>query len=110
MSDEKSRFTRVQFRVQAEVTVNGVKYTTDQIKNLSVSGCLLSINADLKAGATCMLKILISGASSELTLQAEGKIIRCDQKAVTIKFTGIDTDSLLHLHNTLVSGRFLQFA
>lgn len=102
MSDEKRRFTRVQFRVQAEITINDVKYTTDQIKNLSIGGCLLPINADLNAGSECILKILMSGASSELTLEVAGKIIRCDQGEAAIKFTGIDPDSLMHLHNIVL--------
>ncbi len=102
MSDEKRRFTRVQFRVQAEITVNDVKYTTDQIKNLGIGGCLLPIKADLNAGSECTLKILMSGASSELTLEIEGEIIRCDQEMMAIKFTGIDPDSLMHLHNIVL--------
>ncbi len=102
MSDEKRRFTRVRFRVQAEITVNETTYATDQIKDLSIGGCLLPINSDLNAGSECIVKILMSGASSELTLQVEGKIIRCDQGTVAIKFTGIDPDSLLHLQNIVL--------
>ncbi len=102
MSDEKRRFTRVQFRVQAEITANDIKYTTDQIRNLSIGGCLLPIKADFSVGSECMLKILMSGASSELTLEVEGEVIRCDQEMVAIKFTGIDPDSLLHLHNIVL--------
>jgi len=55
MSDEKHRFTGVQFRVQTEITVNDVTYTADQIKNLGIGGCLLPINEDLSAGSECML-------------------------------------------------------
>jgi len=42
------------------------------------------------------------GSGSELTLQVESKIIRCDQGTVAIKFTGIDPDTLLHLHNIIL--------
>ena len=101
MKDEKRRFTRIPFKVKAEMTVNDVLYSSEKINNLSVGGCLLPIEADVEAGTKCNLKIMLSGANSELSVQVEGKIIRCEPATVAIKFTEIDPDSLFHIQNII---------
>lgn len=101
MPDEKRRFTRVPFEVKGEMTVNDVLYYSEKINNLSVGGCLLPIEADAETGTKCHLKIMLSGANSKLSVQVEGKIIRCEPGAVAIKFTTIEPDSLFHLQNII---------
>jgi len=99
MSDEKRRFTRVPFRVMAEITVNNISYSSEEINNLSISGCLLPIEADLELGTECHLRIFLSRTNDEIIVKVEGKIIRCEAGVVAIKFTGIESDSLFHLQN-----------
>ncbi len=99
MSEEKRRFTRVPFKVSAEVKVDDTSYRTEEITNLSVGGCLLPIQADFEAGAKCHVMIRLGGTSSELTVWVEGEIIRVSPRGLAIKFTGVDVDSLHHLQN-----------
>ncbi len=99
MTDEKRRFSRVPFRVSVEMTVNDILYSSEEINNLSVGGCLLPIKMDVGTGTKCNLEILLSGKNSELSVRVEGKIIRCESGAVAIKFTEIQPDSLFHLQN-----------
>ena len=99
MPEEKRRFTRIPFRVKAEMTVNDVLYSAEEISNLSVGGCLLPIRADLEPGSVCHVRILLTGTSSELSVRVDGEVMRCDPGAIAIKFTHIDPESLLHLHN-----------
>jgi hypothetical protein len=101
MPDEKRQFTRVPFKVKAEMTVNDVLYSSEKINNLSVGGCLLPIEANAETGTRCHLKIMLSGANSKLSVQVEGKIIRCEPETVAIQFTEIDPDSLFHLQNII---------
>jgi len=101
MPDEKRRFTRVLFKVKAEMTVNDVLYSSEKINNLSVGGCLLPIEADVETGTKCRLKIMLSGANSKLSVHVGGKIIRCEPEGVAMKFTEIDPDSLFHLQNII---------
>ncbi|MBW2078282.1 MAG: PilZ domain-containing protein [Deltaproteobacteria bacterium] len=96
---EKRRFTRLPFRVKAEMTVNDVLYSAEEINNLSVGGCLLPITADLEPGSACHVRILLSGTSSELSLRVAGNVVRCDYGAIAVKFTDIDPDNLFHLQN-----------
>ncbi len=101
MSDEKRRFTRIPFRVSVEMTVEEASYAADQINNLSIGGCLLPITADLEAGADCRLSIMLTGASSELSVRINGNVVRCDPDVVAVKFTSVDPDSLYHLQNII---------
>jgi len=99
MSDDKRRFTRVPFRVEAEITVEEFSYNTEEIKNLSVGGCLLPVSAPLDVGAACHVKILLSGTSSELHIEVDAQVVRCGAGEVAVKFTGVDLDSFFHLQN-----------
>ena len=99
MPEEKRRFSRIPFRVTAEMTVNDATYTAEEISDLSVGGCLLPITADLQSGTECHLKILLTGTTEELSVHVDGEVLRCAPGTVAIKFTRIDSDSLYHLHN-----------
>lgn len=99
MSDEKRRFTRVPFKVEAEVKIGDSSYRTDEISNLSVGGCLLPISVASEATAKCHVRIWLGGTSSELIVAVEGEIVRITPESVAIRFTGVDVDSLFHLQN-----------
>jgi len=99
MSGDKRRFTRVPFRVQAEITVDEHSYNTEEIKNLSVGGCLLPVTVPLDVGAGCHVRIQFSGTSSELYIDMDAQVVRCGAGEVAVKFTGVDLDSFFHLQN-----------
>jgi hypothetical protein len=101
MTDEKRRFTRIPFKVNAEITANDILYSVKEISNLSIGGCLLQIKADLEPGTICRLKIMLSGTNNELSIKIVGEINRCFPGAVAVKFTRIDPDSLFHLQNVI---------
>ncbi len=101
MSDEKRRSTRIPLKINAELTVNDVSYSIEEISNLSVGGCQLAITKDLEPETACRVKISLSGTSDEMSIMIEGEISRCDPGAVAVKFTRIDIDSLFHLHNII---------
>ncbi|MCD4716878.1 MAG: PilZ domain-containing protein [Desulfobacterales bacterium] len=101
MSEEKRRFTRVLFRVSAEIMAHDFSCRADEILNLSVGGCLLPVKADLEPGTGCDLKIIMAGTTSELNIRVKGEIVRSGAGAVAVKFTGIDPESLFHLQNII---------
>jgi hypothetical protein len=101
MPEEKRRFTRVPFRVSAEIMANGFACRAEEILNLSVGGCLLPVKADLEPGTECHFKIMMAGTTSELCIQVKGEIMRSDAGAVAVKFTEIDAESLFHLQNII---------
>ncbi len=99
MSEEKRRFTRVPFKVEAEIQIDDTLYHTEDISNLSVGGCLLPIQGDFEVGTSCRVKISLGGTSSELNVRVEGEIARNTPEGIAVKFTGVDLDSLFHLKN-----------
>ena len=101
MSDEKRRFTRVPFSVEAEIAIGDASYRADEIKNLSVGGCLLSMPGEFEVGAPCQVRIQLSGTSSELRVEVDGEVVRSGSGEVAVKFTGVDIDSLFHLQNII---------
>ncbi len=99
MKDNQRRFLRVPFKVMADITTNEKLYYENEIINLGMGGCLLSIDEDFKAGSGCRVTIRLTGTNSELSVGVQGKIVRCDNGKAAIKFTQIDPDSLFHLKN-----------
>ncbi|RPI79758.1 MAG: PilZ domain-containing protein [Desulfobacteraceae bacterium] len=99
MATEHRRFTRIIFRVKAEVKIGTELYIAKEIKNLSIGGCLLPLDADLEPGVACQIKISLSGSTSDLSVQAEGEIVRSMPGAIAVQFTRIDPDSLYHLQS-----------
>lgn len=102
MPEEKRRFTRIPFKLKAELKANNLLYKAKKINNLSMGGCLLPIDADLDAGTPCYLKILLSGTNTRLSIQVEGQILRVSRSGVAVKFTRIGPDSLYHLQNIIL--------
>jgi len=101
MSIEKRRFSRIPFKVNAEITVDNVVYPVAEIKNLSIGGGFFPLEADIVSGANCRVKIVLNGATSELSINVAGKILRSSPESVAIQFTSIDPDSLYHLQNII---------
>ena len=101
MSEDKRRFSRIPFKVNAEITVDKVVYPVAEIKNLSIGGGFFPLDADIMSGAGCHVKIILNGASSELSINVSGQILRSSQGSVAIQFTSIDPDSLYHLQNII---------
>jgi hypothetical protein len=101
MPKEKRRFSRIMFRVAAELTIADMSFTADQIENLSVGGCLFPIPRSFPVGTACRVVIFLNGATDDPKVTIIGEIVRNDPERAGIKFTGIDPDSLFHLHNIL---------
>ncbi len=102
MAKNKRRFTRVRFKVRAEMIVNDVVYTANEIDNLAVGGCLMPVSGEMAPGDACTVKVFLIGASSELEIKMDGEIIRSGPGETAVKFTGIDPDSLYHLQNIIL--------
>jgi PilZ domain len=101
MPEEKRRFSRIVFKVAAELKVGSTILTTKTVENLSVGGCLLPVSGTFPLGNPCRVTLHLDHTPNSLKVRVSGEIIRCDPAKIGIKFTGIDPDSLFHLHNIL---------
>jgi hypothetical protein len=97
MEKEKRRFTRFPLKMSTTLNVNNHSYTTNNLSNLSIGGCLVPIDAELAPDMPCSLIICLGSPESELTIKAEGRIIRSDHGEIAVKFIGVDPESLFHL-------------
>ena len=101
MSEEKRRFSRILFKVAADMMVGATTLTTETIENLSVGGCLLPVQDTFAAGTPCRVAIRLGTAPDDIKVEIVGEILRCDSAGIGIRFTSIDPESLYHLHNIL---------
>ena len=101
MREERRRFSRISFKVSAEMTTDDAVYHVDEIVNLSMGGCLLPIKADLAQGISCRVKIFLSGTDSEVNPRIDGEVSRVEGAAVAVRFIRIDPESLIHLQNII---------
>ncbi len=101
MEQEKRRFSRITFGMDAELVADGHTYRFDHITNLSVGGCLFDLEVPLAVGTACEVLIILNDADRRHNVRAVGAVVRTTGKSVSVKFTSIDPDSLHHLQNII---------
>ena len=99
MSDDNRRFTRIPFKMNTKIVINDEDFSTDDITNLSVGGCLLPLNIEVSPGTSCQIKITLEGTTDEMAIRIEGEIVRTTPEGLAINFVRIDPESLFHLQN-----------
>ena len=99
MTEEKRKFSRIVFDVAARLTVSDVTYNLDRMTNLSVGGCLLSINDGFAVEQGCTFTILLD--RMEPGVMVYGKIVRVTDGEVSIQFTSVTPENLAHLQNII---------
>jgi hypothetical protein len=98
MGTEKRRFTRFNYKMPAELEIEGKTYRVNEISNLGMGGCLLPIRIDAKSGTPCELRINLGISGDEPVVLIGGEILRKKDNKTAIKFITIDPESLHHLH------------
>lgn len=102
MTDDNRRFSRIPFRVKAQLQIDDQTYSVSELSNLSVGGCLLPLAVDLPAGTACLLKIMLEGTTEEMSVRVEGEVVRTTPEGVALRFLRIEPDSLFHLQNIIL--------
>ncbi len=97
---EKRTDARIHFNVNGAVEYNGVKYTGN-IENLSMKGMFLRSGGAIPAGSEVRASIHLSGASSDLVVNINGRVARSSSDGTAVIFDRIDLDSYTHLKNII---------
>lgn len=97
---ERRKHTRVPFEVTATVQTGGTAIS-GTVDNLSMKGMLLATSETLPAGSPLMIRINLSGSSSELFISLRGRAIRQTEAGAAIEFVEMDLDSFTHLRNII---------
>lgn len=95
---EKRANTRVLFNVKALIK-HGKKTIEGRIINLSLKGILIDTPERIPANTVVEVEILMEGASSELTVGLEARVVRSDDTGTALIFRSVDIDSFIHLRN-----------
>ena len=94
---ENRRFTRFPFPMKAELTAGDKDYEIEGFENLSIGGCLISLQEDFEPGSPCTVRIDLQMTGEKPLITVKGSIIRCKDSRIAVNFTGIDQNSLFHL-------------
>ncbi len=99
---EKRHFKRVVFRTEAIVRY-GDKTFTGEVTDLSLRGMFVTSPLDIPLGQAVKAKILLSGSTSELSIQVDGIVVRHQgENGIGIEFHEMDADSFVHLRNVVI--------
>lgn len=101
MTEEKRRFSRIVFTMNAELAVRGRLFKVAEIANLSVGGCQIDIGEDFPAGMECNLVIVLNPADRTMNVEVDGEVIRSSKGVVAVKFSSIAPEALVHLQNII---------
>ncbi|WP_163336294.1 PilZ domain-containing protein [Desulfopila sp. IMCC35008] len=101
MTEEKRRFSRVVFGMNAKLILADQEITVGEIINLSVGGCQLDITAALEAGSKCRMLIELNPADRRMNVEVDGEIVRVEESSASIRFLSINPEDLVHLQNII---------
>lgn len=96
---EKRKFSRVEFKKEAEILINGKKYQ-GEIVNLSLKGAYIKTAHQLQMGNSVEVLIRLAG-DGDFDIDLKGKVVRSTNDGVGIMFDQIDLDSFAHLRNII---------
>lgn len=96
---EKRRFSRVDFKKEVEIFVNGAKYS-GEIENLSLKGAYLKTTHPLQMGDQVEIIIHLT-VNTEFDVNLRGKVVRLSDGGAGVLFDQIDLDSFAHLRNII---------
>lgn len=101
MTEEKRRFSRVVFGMNAKLILADQEITVGEIINLSVGGCQLDITTTIAPGTECRMLIELNPADRRMNVEVVGEIVRVEDSSVSIRFVSINPEDLVHLQNII---------
>ena len=101
MADKRTH-ERVPFTARVSVFYKGKRVVSDaDTRNISLKGVYVASDYRLGVGTLCGLELQLTGASSKLILNIDGRVVREDDTGFGLVFDTIDLDSYFHLKNIL---------
>lgn len=92
--EERRREERVDFKVKAAIKSGHRRFSSEKTENLSLNGVFIESDEKLEPGTDCHVSLELTGQSSRLWLEMEGKVARVEPgRGMAIEFTSLDLDS-----------------
>ncbi len=98
-SSDRRRTTRVTFTATATLRFEDAEYPNCATENLSTKGVFITGITGRSKGEECGVELRLAGASSDLVLRMQGRVVRCQEEGIAIQFEEVDLDSFYHLKN-----------
>lgn len=95
---EKRKNTRVPFNIESAVGYQG-RTVKGEVVNLSLTGMLFKSSDEIPIHTPLDIVFFLTGTTSRLTINLNGKAVRVDERGTAIEFNEIDIDSFIHLKN-----------
>ena len=95
---EKRNYERVHFKAEAITEFEG-RSIRGEVENLSMRGMFLRVRNLIPVQVPLTIRVILSGASSFVSITIHGSAVRKDAEGVGIEFSGMDLDSFILLKN-----------
>lgn len=103
MDENRRNKTRVPFETQVIVRTPEAELTSQAgSRDISLQGLYVETDRDLPEGSRCEVEILLTGASTHLSIRVQGRVARKEAGGLAVAFESIDPDSYYHLRNLLM--------
>jgi hypothetical protein len=101
---EKRGFSRVPFKTEVEVRVEGRSIWSEEGIDISMSGIRLSTREAIPpAEIPCQVTIALGGSENPVIIDAKGKMVRSQEGSLAVEFTELELESYHHLQQLIVS-------
>lgn len=97
MTSEKRTRTRVPIKFETIVSTEGQDIATKSW-DISLTGMKCAGNPAFRHNNTCTITLSLN---TETVIKIEATILRIDENAVAMSFTGLDAESFYHLKNLI---------
>jgi hypothetical protein len=104
MSDDADRreFTRVPFRVEAELVGDHATVVCGDVRDLSLNGLYAAGVGRLPPDSLCDVFLVLGGPASETRLKMRGRVARVDRGGLAVQFLALGLDTFYHLRNLVL--------
>lgn len=93
----RRRGDRVVFKVSTIVLIDGKQIKAESTENLSTGGVFIRSSETPELNQPCKVHLEVSGRTSLLQMEIEGRVARVEPEGFAVEFTRVDLDSYTYL-------------
>ena len=100
---ERRRFLRVPFKTQIIIQNldSGRVIESVHSRDISLKGIYCYTEEPFPVGSPCSIQLHLTGTSSILWFELQGRVQRTDPQGMALSFDSMDLDAFIHLKNIL---------
>lgn len=99
--DNTREFSRIGIPMTATLSADGDKTVSCKVVNISLNGIQLCTEHKMSLGDCSQIEVQFGYPGNELSILAEGKIVRITDDGLAVSFESIGLESYEHLKNLI---------